>query len=131
MLTVYMDSVSEHQRDLTNSASARFLPEFIAGLVISSRKLSSVSKNLVVDKKKMGENFLQAEQLVVSEPLYILLAKHGHPNAHEKVRIVSAQARSQNKSVLETARKYLPARDGNYVLAVEDPLGKFDAKNFR
>ncbi len=105
ILTVYMDAISEHQRDLTNSASARFLPELIAGLVYSSRKLFGVSKNLVVDEKKIAENFSTASALIVAEPLYILLAKYGHEDAHEAVRFVSQKAREEGKSVLDVAKK--------------------------
>lgn len=32
MTTLYLDQISEHQRDLTNSASGRFVPEIVIGL---------------------------------------------------------------------------------------------------
>ena len=35
-MTLYMDQICEHQRDLTNSASQRFLPEFRIENLISS-----------------------------------------------------------------------------------------------
>src|SRR3989338_669986 len=35
IITIYMDQISEHQRDLTNSASSRFIPEILAALYIS------------------------------------------------------------------------------------------------
>ena len=39
VMTFFMDQVSEHQRDLTNSASARFVPEFIAGLTAAANRM--------------------------------------------------------------------------------------------
>ncbi len=101
MLTVYMDSITEHQRDLTNSASQRFLPEVFAALVVSSRRLLKVSKGLIVDKESMQKNLLSSKDLIVAEPLYILLAKYGHPDAHEAVRVLSSRARDEKQSVIE------------------------------
>ncbi len=56
-MTVYLDQISEHQRDLTNSASQRFVPEILAGLALSAKRLNRVCGNLVVDKEAMQKNF--------------------------------------------------------------------------
>lgn len=103
IVTVYMDSLSEHQRDLTNSASQRFLPEFIAALVYSTDKLSGAVDKLIVDEPSIRRNIESSKALIVAEPLYILLAKYGHPDAHEAVRKISFKARDGGKSVLEIA----------------------------
>ncbi len=103
MMTVYLDSISEHQRDLTNSASARFLPEVFAGLVASSERLTKVCKKLVVDKESMQRNFEQSKKGIVAEPLYILLAMNGHPDAHEAIRKLTLEADSSGKPLLELA----------------------------
>ena len=100
MLTRYQDQLSEHQRDLTNSASSRFIPEIIVGLLASTNRLTKVCKKLVVDHENMKKNFDQNKEMVVAEPLYILLASYGHPDAHEIVR----------KLTLEAEEKDLPLR---------------------
>ncbi len=41
LLTVLMDQISEHQRDLTNSASMRFVTEFVAAFAYAIHRLSS------------------------------------------------------------------------------------------
>lgn len=57
MMTVYMDQLSEHQRDLTNSASGRFVTEILAGFVLAMHRLQSVVSKLVVDTARMSANF--------------------------------------------------------------------------
>lgn len=92
MLTVYMDQISEHQRDLTNSASGRFMVELIVGVALAADRLLMVCKKLVVDKGRMEENVNATKEMVVAEPLYILLAAVGHPDAHEAVRRLTLEA---------------------------------------
>ena len=53
MLTVYMDGISEHQRDLTNSCSQRYLPELLVAFDSSIRRMINVSSRLKVDKKNI------------------------------------------------------------------------------
>ena len=103
MTTVYLDAISEHQRDLTNSASARFIPELFAGLLVSTERLQKVSGNLVVDRRSMRQNFEKAASTIIAEPLYILLAANGHNNAHEAVRQLTLQAEKTGKSLPELA----------------------------
>jgi adenylosuccinate lyase len=86
IITIYSDQISEHQRDLTNSASMRFVPEILTGFFVSVNRLNRVMSNLVVDKKNMKKNFDLNKDLIIAEPLYILLAAHNHPDAHEYVR---------------------------------------------
>ena len=74
MATVYMDQLSEHQRDLTNSASGRFYGEIVFGLAAAARRMTRVCKRLVVDRERMRKNFELTRETVIAEPLYILLA---------------------------------------------------------
>lgn len=92
MLTMYMDQISEHQRDLTNSASGRFVNEIVFGLAIAAARLERVCRKLVVDPERMRANVEQTKDMVVAEPLYILLAAVGHPDAHEAVRVLTLEA---------------------------------------
>ncbi|MEK6972618.1 MAG: adenylosuccinate lyase [archaeon] len=104
-ITFYMDQISEHQRDLTNSASLRFMQEnFIALYLMSSRLNKSIGK-LKVDKENMLKNFNMSVKMIPAEPLYILLSFHGHKNAHEKVRELTLKAEQNKTELLEEARK--------------------------
>ena len=47
--TVLMDQISEHQRDLTNSASGRYVAEFLAALDYATYRTIKVVKLLEVD----------------------------------------------------------------------------------
>jgi adenylosuccinate lyase len=93
MTTVYMDQISEHQRDLTNSSSQRYLPELIVMFDYAIRRLTNTiwkadenRPRLAVDLKAIRRNMEQSEDSMIAEPLYILLATTGQTNAHEKVR---------------------------------------------
>ncbi len=112
MVTVYMDQISEHQRDLTNSSSQRYLPELMVAFDYSVRRLlrtiwdSSKGKPKInVDSASMIRNFEASEEEMSAEPLYILLAVSGHPNAHEKVRESVQRAIAQGTSFREELKK--------------------------
>ncbi|RMF05598.1 adenylosuccinate lyase [Candidatus Woesearchaeota archaeon] len=105
MITAYLDQISEHQRDLTNSASQRFNAELLVAFYVSVRRLKKVLDNLVVDRRNLQKNFDMSSSLIVAEPLYILLAAHGHPDAHEHVRRLAQSAREQNKPLEELIAK--------------------------
>ncbi len=98
MMAVYADQISEHQRDLTNSASSRFLPEIVAAAFIAAKRLASAMEKLVVVKENLRKNFETSKGMVAAEPAYILLAAVGHPDAHEYVRKATLLAEQQQKS---------------------------------
>ncbi len=100
MATMYMDQISEHQRDLTNSASMRFIPEILAGFYVSVARLNKVMSNLTVDKKNMRKNFDMGRKMIVAEPLYILLAANGHPDAHEYVREMTLKSQLTRRPLM-------------------------------
>jgi len=101
MVTVYADQISEHQRDLSNSASQRFLPEIIVGLMNSALRMNRIMSRLVTDEERMRENLAITEGMIAAEPLYILLAAHGHPDAHEAVRKLTLEAQRSGRSLGE------------------------------
>ncbi|MCE5216435.1 adenylosuccinate lyase [bacterium] len=105
MQTVYLDQISEHQRDLTNSASQRFLPEVIVMLVNSTRRLQRVMGKLVTDPERMAANFAMTHGMIAAEPAYILLAAHGHPDAHEALRKLTLQAQATGRPLGEILRE--------------------------
>ncbi len=105
MMTLYMDQTSEHQRDLTNSASMRFIPEILAGFYVSIARLEKVMSGLAVDKENMERNFNMNKHMIVAEPLYILLAANGHPDAHEYVREMTLKSQAERKPLIELVKK--------------------------
>ncbi len=104
ILTMYMDQISEHQRDLTNSASMRFIPEMLAGFYVSVTRLEKVMNSLVVDKKNMQKNFDMNRNMIIAEPLYILLAANGHPDAHEYVREMTLKSQMTGKALINLVK---------------------------
>ena len=105
MMTMYMDQLSEHQRDLTNSASMRFIPEILAGFYVSAARLGRVMSGLAVDKASMQRNFDMNKHMIIAEPLYILLAANGHPDAHEYIREMTLQSQMTKKPLIELVKK--------------------------
>lgn len=105
ILTVYMDQISEHQRDLTNSASSRFIPEILAAFYMSVTRLDKTMKSLSVDKENLRKNFDMNKGLIVAEPLYILLAAYSHPDAHETVKQLTLKAQSEKKPLTQIIKK--------------------------
>jgi adenylosuccinate lyase len=101
IVTVFMDQISEHQRDLTNSGSARTYGEIIAYVVSTAKRLTKTMGKLTVDRVNLERNLAMQKGLVVAEPLYIVLAALGHPDAHEKVRTLTLQAQQEMRSLEE------------------------------
>ncbi|HOS95195.1 MAG TPA: lyase family protein, partial [Armatimonadota bacterium] len=103
MVSVYLDQLSEHQRDLTNSATNRFLPETIVGLMNASERLRRIMSRLVVDGEQMRANLELTAGMCLAEPLYILLAAQGHPDAHEAVRRLTLEAERTGRRLWDVA----------------------------
>lgn len=105
VMTFFMDQISEHQRDLSNSASGRFVVEFIAGFVAAAERLRSILERLRIDHEGIARNLHQGAQRVIAEPLYILLAAGGVADAHEQVRRLTLLADEQGRPVGEVAQE--------------------------
>jgi len=105
MVTLYSDQISEHQRDLTNSASSRFIPEILAAFYISASRLNRTMSNLNVDKENLKKNLDMNKGMIVAEPLYILLAAYNHPDAHEAVRQLTLKAQSAKRPLQDIIKK--------------------------
>ncbi len=101
MITMYLDQISEHQRDLTNSLTQRYIPELLVIFTSSIRKMIRITKKLRVDKVNLHRNFQMNSDMLIAEPLYILLAFYGHPNAHEYVRKLTEQSYRTKKPLYD------------------------------
>ncbi len=91
VVTFYMDQISEHQRDLSNSASSRFIADYIAGFSAAVARMIKIVSTLYVDKKRLSENLHFTGDLVLAEAAYILLSCAGEPDAHEVIRKVTLE----------------------------------------
>jgi adenylosuccinate lyase len=92
---------SEHQRDLTDSASSRFYPVVLASVASMAARLNRVMAKLEVDRENLERNLHLTKGAIAAEPLYLLFEKHGHTTAHEKAKSLSHQALSTSKSLAE------------------------------
>jgi adenylosuccinate lyase len=103
VITTYLDQISEHQRDLTNSASQRFSGELLAATAYAATRLGGSIDGIRVDRERMKSNLGLSRGGIVAEALYVLLAKHGHRDAHEAVRRLTLEADRGGRSALELA----------------------------
>ena len=101
MATVYMDQISEHQRDLTNSASMRFFNELAVATFYATRRLKDAIKKTQIIKEALTRNLENSMiQLIDAEPLYIAFALTGHPDGYYKARSLVLEARRKNVGLL-------------------------------
>lgn len=92
--TFFMDQISEHQRDLTNSASSRFVGEYLAGFTAAMNRMLRVVESLDVDRVRMADAVGLSGDAVAAEAAYIALASAGVADAHEVIRVATAAARA-------------------------------------
>jgi adenylosuccinate lyase len=104
VLTFFMDQISEHQRDLTNSASSRFVPEYLAGFAAAANRALSVIESLDVARDRMAANLEAAGDNVLAEAAYVLLAAAGEGEAHEVLRRASREAASSGRRLADVLR---------------------------
>jgi len=109
IVTLSLDQISDHQRDLTNSASSRFTAELFAVLDYATRRTTDAMKSLNVDAARMKTNLATAEREFLSEPLYIGLALAGSAEAHVSARRLVELAIEQDRPLEEVVQEYLEA----------------------
>lgn len=110
VITFYMDQISEHQRDLTNSASQRFISDYVAGFTMAVQRMNSVVKGLQADKDGMARNLENAggkvKGGVLAEPAYILLGEAGYNDGHEIIRNITLEAEHSGKTFFEVLKTH-------------------------
>ena len=99
--TFFMDQISEHQRDLSNSASARFVADYIAGFCSALNRIKKVLTTLHVDNEMLRKNLGFTGDLVLAEAAYILLSCGGEPDAHEVIRKVTIESEKSGRRMVD------------------------------
>ncbi|MDR2433265.1 MAG: adenylosuccinate lyase [Treponema sp.] len=101
--TFFMDQISEHQRDLSNSASQRFIADYVAGFCLAVSRMTAVIEGLSADRERLLAN-LRGSGIpggILAEPAYILLAESGVSDAHEVIRKITLKAERERLSFAE------------------------------
>ncbi|MES2971916.1 MAG: lyase family protein [Patescibacteria group bacterium] len=93
---------SEHQRDLTDSASSRFYPIALACVASMASRLNRIMSTLEVDSGAMFRNLQLTGGAIAAEPLYLLFEKYGHTAAHEKAKALAHKAMEDDKPLAVT-----------------------------
>jgi adenylosuccinate lyase len=98
----FMDQLSEHQRDLSNSASQRFIADYVAGFCLAVSRMTGVIEGLRADRERCLANLRSGgggiPGGVLAEPAYILLAESGVSLAHEVIRKITLKAEKERIS---------------------------------
>lgn len=92
---------SEHQRDLTDSASSRFYVMVPAIVSNMASRLNRIMGKIEVDVEAMQRNLSLTAGAIAAEPLYLLFEKHGHTQAHEKSKDLAHKALSEGKPLAD------------------------------
>lgn len=132
VITFYMDQISEHQRDLTNSASQRFMADYVAGFTMAVARMNSVVSGLQADKETMVRNLENAggkvKGGVLAEPAYILLGEAGINDGHEVIRKITLEAEKSGKTFFEVLKTHKEAFEK--ITAQLEKLGVENPENF-
>lgn len=132
VITFYMDQISEHQRDLTNSASQRFIADYVAGFTMAVSRMKAVVTGLQADRENMKKNLEGAggkvKGGVLAEPAYILLGEAGVSDGHEIIRQITLEAEQTGKTFFEVLKTHTDAY--SKITAQLEKLGIEDPENF-
>ena len=132
VITFYMDQISEHQRDLTNSASQRFMADYVAGFTMAVARMNSVVSGPQADKETMARNLENAggkvKGGVLAEPAYILLGEAGINDGHEVIRKITLEAEKSGKTFFEVLKTHKEAFEK--ITAQLEKLGVENPENF-
>ena len=105
VITFFMDQISEHQRDLTNSASLRFITEYLTGFSAAADRMNKVVASLKVHEEKMKANISGTGGLILAEAVYILISLAGEKEGHEIVRKLTLKAEKYKKPLIDILKE--------------------------
>lgn len=96
MITMYMDGISDHQRDLTNSADQRFVPQMITVFDYAVTRSTRIAKGIKPHTQNMIRNFSMSKDKVIAEPVQLILSSYGFPDAHKYIGSLSDKSVESN-----------------------------------
>ena len=105
VMTFYMDQISEHQRDMSNSASSRFVADYISGFIAAIARMTKIVNTIRVDRKRLLENITLKGDLVLAEAAYVLLSLSGDTDAHEKIRKITLECEAKGTRLVDSLQK--------------------------
>jgi adenylosuccinate lyase len=110
VITFYMDQISEHQRDLTNSASQRFIADYVTGFTMAVARMKKVISGLQADKETMARTLENAggkvKGGVLAEPAYILLSEAGVNDGHEIIRKITLECEQTGDTFFTVLKRH-------------------------
>ena len=99
-LLLQTDLITEHQRDLTNSASGRFYSEAFATAFLMFARMNKVLPNIEIFEENLKRNLDNAGGSVFGEAMYVELTKEGQDDGHGKVREAARTSESTGKDLI-------------------------------
>lgn len=108
MVTLLSDQISEHQRDLTNSASNRFAVELFVAFEQAVLRMTKALSRLEPNRENLKKNLENSKPLIVAEPIYIALTLAGHPSPYEKAKELANRVRNKGENPIAVVKKELP-----------------------
>ncbi|MEM5948863.1 lyase family protein [Spirochaetia bacterium 38H-sp] len=105
VMTFFTDQISEHQRDLSNSASGRFITDYLAGFAAACARMNKILKGLSVERDRMQANLTMGGDFVLAEAAYILLARSGIWEGHEIIRKLTLESEKTGKRLVELLKE--------------------------
>jgi Adenylosuccinate lyase len=132
VITFYMDQISEHQRDLTNSASQRFIADYVTGFMMAVSRMKKVVSGLQADKDTMARTLENAggkvKGGVLAEPAYILLGEAGVNDGHEVIRKITLECEQTGDTFFTVLKRHTDVYEK--ITAQLKKLGIQDADTF-
>nr|QCO92805.1 hypothetical protein [uncultured bacterium] len=132
VITFYMDQISEHQRDLTNSASQRFIADYVAGFTMAVDRMKKVVSGLQADKDSMMHTLENAggkvKGGVLAEPAYILLGEAGVNDGHEVIRKITLECEQTGDTFFTVLKRHTEVF--TKITAQLKKIGVADAETF-
>ncbi len=104
-LVVQQNLISEHQRDLADSSSARFYPVLVDCVAEMAKRLTRTMGKIEIDEEAMNRNLNMSKGAIGAEPLYLILGKLGHTAGHEKAKSIAHAALDADMSFGEAVKK--------------------------
>lgn len=128
MQTVYMDQVSEHQRDLTDSLSSRYVPEMVSMFAWCLQRIQDATNRLELDRDVLDTHLALDEEGWMG-PLATLLSANGVKGAREKVLEIRRKSMDSDAAWTEVAAGEAEVeraldRFGVNLEELEDPLNR-------